>query len=69
MDRVKNEDIREKCNIKKVSLWVQRRRTQWGAHVLRMIEDRLLRKVYILTTLQGKKDGAVGKTLWNKQAF
>ena len=46
MDRVKNQDIMEKCKIQKVSVWVQRGRTEWSAHVLRMNEDRLMRKVH-----------------------
>ena len=35
-----------------ISLWVQRRRTEWSAHLLRM------RKMMMTTTLQGKEDGA-----------
>ena len=46
MVRVKNEDIREKCNIQKVNIWVERRRTEWSTHVLPMNEDRLVRKVH-----------------------
>ena len=72
MDRVKNEDIREECNIQKVSVWVQKRRTEWSAYVLRMDEDRQVRKVHDNNSA-GKEDGAVqendGKTLWNKQVF
>ena len=45
IDRV-NEDIRGKCNIQKVSVWVQRRRTEWNARVLRIDEDRLVGKVH-----------------------
>ena len=33
LDRMKSEDIREKCGIQKVGEWIKRRRTEWYAHV------------------------------------
>ena len=45
LERMKSEDIREKCGIQKVGEWIKRKRTEWYAHVGRMPEDRLLKKV------------------------
>ena len=42
---MKSKDIREKCGIQKVAEWIKRRRTEWYAHVGRMPEDRLVKKV------------------------
>ena len=42
---MKSEDIREKCGIQKVGEWIKRRRAEWYAHVRRMPEDRLVKKV------------------------
>ena len=44
LDRMKGEDIREKCGIQKVGEWIKRRQ-EWYAHVGRMPKDRLVKKV------------------------
>ena len=43
-DRMKSEDIREKCGIQKVGERNKRRKAEWYAHVGRMTEDRLVEK-------------------------
>ena len=43
LDRMKSEDMREKCGIQKVCEWIKRR-AEWYAHLRRLPEDRLVRK-------------------------
>lgn len=45
LDRMRSEDVREKCGIQKVGDWIKRRKDEWHAHVERMTEDRLVKKV------------------------
>jgi hypothetical protein len=44
-DRMRNDRIRESCEIQNITSWVQRRRIEWIEHILRMADDRLVRKV------------------------
>jgi len=44
-DRTRNDRIRESCEIQNITLWVQRRRTEWSEHISRMADDQLVRKV------------------------
>ena len=46
MDKMRNERIWEICGIQNITSWVQRRRTEWSMHILRMAEDRLVRRVH-----------------------
>ena len=43
-DRIRNDRIRELCEIQNITFWVQRRRTEWSEHVSRMADDRLVKK-------------------------
>jgi len=45
-DRVRNDRIRELCEIQNITSWVQRRRTEWSEHISRMADDRLVKKVH-----------------------
>ena len=45
LDKIRNRDIREKCEIQNIGDWVQRRRIEWNAHISRMNEDRIVRRV------------------------
>ena len=45
-DRMRNDRIRELCEIQNITSWVQRRRTEWSEHVSRMADDRLVKKVH-----------------------
>ena len=45
-DRVRNDRIRELCEIQNITSLVQRRRTEWSEHVSRMADDRLVKKVH-----------------------
>lgn len=40
-DRVRNEEIRQRCNIQDVVRWVRRRKREWNADVDRMSDERL----------------------------
>ena len=44
-DRVRNDRIRELCEIQNITSWVQRR-TEWSEHISRMADDRLVKKVH-----------------------
>jgi hypothetical protein len=44
-DRMRNGRIRESCEIRNITSWVQRRRIEWSEHISRMADDRLVRKV------------------------
>jgi hypothetical protein len=33
MDKIRNERIREICEIQNITAWVQRRRTEWSMHI------------------------------------
>jgi len=44
--RVRNDRIRELCEIQNITSWVQRRRTEWSEHISRMADDRLVKKVH-----------------------
>jgi hypothetical protein len=46
IDQIRNERIREICEIQNITTWVQRRRTEWSMHISRMTEDRLVRRVH-----------------------
>jgi hypothetical protein len=46
IDKIRNEIIREICEIQKITCWVQRRRTGWSMHISRMTEGRLVRRVH-----------------------
>jgi len=37
-DRVRNDRIRELCEIQNITSWVQRRRTEWSEHISRMAD-------------------------------
>lgn len=45
LDKIKNADIRNQCQIQEIGEWVETRRSQWAAHVSRMPEDRMTRIV------------------------
>jgi hypothetical protein len=45
-DRILNDKIRELREIQNITSWVQRRRTEWSKHVLRMADDRQVKKVH-----------------------
>jgi hypothetical protein len=45
-DKIRNERIREICEIQDITSWVQRRRTEWSMHISRMTEGRLVRRVH-----------------------
>ena len=45
LDKIRNRDIREKCEIQNIGDWVQRRRIEWNAHISRTNEDRIVRRV------------------------
>ena len=45
-DRVRNDRIRELCEILNITSWVQRKRTEWSEHISRMADDRLVKKVH-----------------------
>ena len=46
-DRVRNDRIRELCEIqKKHNIMGTKRRTEWSEHVSRMADDRLVKKVH-----------------------
>jgi hypothetical protein len=45
-DRIRNDKIRELCEIQNITSWVQRRRTEWSEHVSRRADDRLVKKVH-----------------------
>ena len=45
-DRVRNDRIRELCEIQNITSWVQRRRTEWSEHISTMADDRLVKKVH-----------------------
>ena len=53
-DRMRNDRIRELCEIQKITSWVQRRRTEWSDHVSRMADDRLVKK-YMTDFLKGRE--------------
>jgi hypothetical protein len=44
-DRMRNDRIRESCEIQNITSWVQRRRTEWNEHITRMADGRLVKKV------------------------
>ena len=44
-DRVRNDDIREKCGIQKLSSKVARHQLRWYGHVARMDPERLTHRV------------------------
>jgi 3'-phosphoadenosine 5'-phosphosulfate sulfotransferase len=44
-DRMRNDRIRELCEIQNITSWVQRRRIEWSEHISRMADGRLVRKV------------------------
>jgi hypothetical protein len=44
-DRMRNDRIRESCEIQNITSWMQRRRIEWSEHISRMADDRLVRKV------------------------
>ena len=46
-DRVRSENVREECGIQKIGDWVKRRRREWHAHVRRMSDDRIVKKVMV----------------------
>jgi hypothetical protein len=43
--RMRNDRIRESCEIQNITSWVQRRRIEWSEHISRVGDDRLARKV------------------------
>ena len=45
-DRVRNDRIRELCEIQNITSWVQRRRTERSEHISRMADDRLVKKIH-----------------------
>ena len=45
LDRVRSENVREECGIPKIGDWVKRRRREWYAHVGRMANHRIVKKV------------------------
>ena len=53
-DRVRNDRIRELCEIQNITSWVQRRRTEWSEHIPRMADDRLVKK-YTTESLQERE--------------
>jgi hypothetical protein len=44
-DRMRNDRIRESCEIQNITSWVQRRITEWNEHISRMADDRLVKEV------------------------
>ena len=45
LKKIRNRDIREKCEIQNIGDWVHRRRIEWNAHLSRMNEDRIVRRM------------------------
>ncbi|KAJ4434366.1 hypothetical protein ANN_22925 [Periplaneta americana] len=43
LDKIKNSDLRNQCQIQEIGEWVETRRSQWAAQVSRMPEDRMTR--------------------------
>ncbi|KAJ4426591.1 hypothetical protein ANN_26389 [Periplaneta americana] len=41
LDKIRNTDIRNQCQIQEIGEWVETGRSQWAAHVSRMPEDRM----------------------------
>jgi hypothetical protein len=44
-DRMRNDRIREPCEIQNITSWIQRRRTEWNERISRIADDRLVKKV------------------------
>jgi hypothetical protein len=44
-DRMRNDRIRESCEVQNITWWVQRRRMEWSEHISRVADYRLVRKV------------------------
>lgn len=40
-DRIRNDEIRQKCNVQDVVRWIRKRRREWNDHVTRMPNNRL----------------------------
>lgn len=55
MDRVTNEQVRERCGISRLSVRIQQRRLQWFGHVLRKSENELVKKVLNPAPCEGWK--------------
>jgi hypothetical protein len=46
IDKIRNERIREICDIQNVTSWVQGRRKEWSMHISRMTEGGLVSRVH-----------------------
>jgi len=58
IDRIRNTDIREQCEVQDIVRWGRQRKRYWYAHVRRMEEGRLLS-----IALEGKP---IGKKITRK---
>lgn len=65
-DKQRSEDIREKCEIQKIDDWVKCRRENWYAHVERMSEDRILKKI-LMNKPAGKRSRGRPKKRWQDE--
>jgi hypothetical protein len=67
IDKIRNERIRETCEIQNITSWAQRRRMEWSLHIARMAEDRLVRKVHDGMPV-GKRNQGLPKKRWRDRS-
>ena len=54
-EKIKNTELRDKANIERIDVMIQKRRLQWLGHLERMPADRLLKKLLTSKITDGRR--------------
>ena len=63
LDKVKSADIRESLNIESLLLQLERSQLRWYGHVTRMSQEKIAKKLFLLTPI-GRRSRGRPRTRW-----